>query len=68
MLSGGDFPTAFSTLTHIKYSTYGEGVGVTQIFARNSDYVRSCMIRRSNLVNKEIFSSPETSTTTPGPT
>jgi hypothetical protein len=59
LLSVGDFPTALSSVTHIKYSTYGKGVKVAQIFARKNAYVRGYMIRRSNIVDKEIFSSPK---------
>jgi hypothetical protein len=59
LLSVEDFPTALSTLAHIKYSTYGKRVEVSQKFAGKNYYFRGCMIRRSDLVNKEIFSSPK---------
>jgi len=59
LLSVGDFPNPLSILTHIKYSTHCKGVEVVQKFAGKIDYVRGCMIQRSNLIKKEIFSSPK---------
>jgi len=66
LLSVGDFPNPLSILTHIKYSTYCKEIEVAQKFAGKIDYVRGRMIRRSNLINKEMF-LVQKPTTAPGP-
>jgi hypothetical protein len=69
MLSIEDFPTALSTLMHIKFSTFGTGVETAHKVTRNGDYAMGWTIWCSNLGKKKIyFFFSKTSTTAPGPT